>query len=138
MSQTLKEQDFDQVLVIVTQNGLNALERSAEQKRILAGIAVEEIPDGEKLLKLRKAILKYNSKTPTTDSKLESSLETKAQTQQKDDHFLFKMKILTETFESFTNNMDCYTKLFNKVADVLRQENITAEIRVNAISNLLM
>lgn len=132
------EQDFTQTLAMVTQECIITLTKAVEHKKNLTTIIIEETSNDEKLSKLRQTILKYNANRQQGGTDLSSTTAVKLDNLSRDETYLLRMNILADTLESFNNNMKPFSELFDKIANVMRQQDLPAQKKVDAICDLLM
>lgn len=125
-----ESQNFEQVIIQITQEGLKAIQEADNHRKILTGIIIEDIADDQKLLKLRNAILKYNaSRGLISNHKID--LEGMC-------NDAFKANLLIQSLQVNNDNMNVCTKLFSAIANIIKHEEMTVESKVDQIAVLLM
>ena len=131
-----EDQDFNQRITIITQDTIVVLAEAAEHKKVLTGVIIEEIPDDDKLAKLRQVILKYNASMQDFREKPVQSIITKRNEDTEED-FLDKLHVLTHTLDHFNAAMRPFSELFAKIGTIMRQE-VAPDKKIHTIGDLLL
>lgn len=117
-------------------------ERCITHKRNLTRILIEKISDEDKLSKLRMEILKYNSQpyhvwdTSTVTKVSQSMIQAKANPSS--DEQLRNLEFEIQLLKIFYEKIKPYYDLYEKISDIIRDENMTPAKKIDSISNLFI
>jgi hypothetical protein len=122
---------FEQLLGLTTQDIIRSLTDAMDHKKKLTEIVTNDKTDDKKIVDICDAILDYNKA-----KRDESNFTLKEEKDNSDG--MIKLEILTNMLENHTTNIKIYTDVFDRIKETIRNKEIEAAEKINAIKLFLL
>lgn len=132
---------FNSLFIQINKDLLKEVEKCVSHKNNLTGIALEDLPNEDKITKFRQTILKFNHTTNLNVSPV--TLEQKDEIMNlgklmSQDDWRHAMKLFGSIVEKYTDTLEPFQIRFDKIAQVLRNTDLSDKLKIDQISDLLL